>query len=239
MLKDKVVFISGGTGYVGSAICRLCASYGAKVMFSYNSNDEKAEALASEINGKAFKLDMRDVDDIARAFKEINSELDTVDILINNASASQIMPLAMLEPEDVDFIFDINIKGTLFFTREVVRYMVRNRKGSIVNIGSIAGDRMLDVPVTYAMSKAAITGMTTSLAREFRKFNIRVNTVIPGMLEGGVAGGIPDDLKEQFLKHCIAGRAGTATEVAETVCFLASEKASYINGQHINVNGGI
>ena len=133
----------------------------------------------------------------------------------------------------------MNLKGTIFLTRAVVRGMVRRKRGTIVNIGSIAGHRILDVPVTYAVSKAALTGLTVALAAELRRFKVRVNTVIPGLMEGGVSGGVPDDLRQEFLDHCLAGRAGKAEEVAAAVCFLASDEASYINGQHLCVDGGV
>ena len=117
--------------------------------------------------------------------------------------------------------------------------MVRNKTGAIVNMGSIAGTRMYDVPVTYAMTKAAINGLTYSLAVELKRFGIRVNSVVPGLMEGGVGQGVPEALKQDFIDHCAMGRLGEATEVAELVCFLASERASYINGQNIAIDGGI
>ncbi len=108
-----------------------------------------------------------------------------------------------------------------------------------VNIGSIAGHRTLDVPITYAMVKASIAGFTLALASELKKFNIMFNNVIPGLMEGGVSKGVPDDLKDVFIQHCAAGRAGKARDVSELVCFVASDKATYINGQNIFVDGGI
>jgi NAD(P)-dependent dehydrogenase (short-subunit alcohol dehydrogenase family) len=109
----------------------------------------------------------------------------------------------------------------------------------VVNIGSLAGHRMLDVPVHYALSKAAIAGFSSALAMELKRYNIRVNTVSPGLLEDGVARGVPDSLVKDYLNHCAAGRPGTGDEVAETVSFLLSERCGYINGQNIFVDGGI
>ena len=184
-------------------------------------------------------MDMRDVDGIQKAIEAVSSRHPVIDALVNNAGISQAMPLAMLEEEDVDLAMDVNIKGTLFVTRAVIRGMIRARHGSIVNLGSIAGHRVLDVPVTYAMTKAAIAGMTTSLAAELKRFSIRVNNVVPGMLDGGVAQGIPDEHRRDFLKHCAAGRPGKASEIADLVCFLCSDRSSYINAQHIAIDGGI
>ena len=240
MLKGKTIFITGGTGYIGSGICKKAAEYGAKVIFSYNKDTEKAEALLKELSGaKAVQINFCNVRDITSTIENLYKNEPVIDILVNNAAISQIMPLAMLEEDDVDMSMNINIKGTIFVTKAVARGMIRNKHGVIINIGSIAGQRILDVPLTYAMTKAALPGMTNALAAELKRFNIRVNTVIPGMMEGGVAKGVPDDLRADFLKHNTRGRAGTAEDVAEFVCFLASDKSSYINGQHIAVDGGI
>ena len=241
MLKNKVVFVSGGTGFLGREICKICHANGAeKIIFSYNNGKEKADLLQKEIpNSEAIKINFRDINNITQEIEQLYQRVPKIDVLVNNAAVSQAMPFALLEEEDVDLALDINIKGTLFLTKAVVRGMIRQKSGSVVNIGSIAGNRILQVPITYAISKSAITGFTVSLAAELKKFNIRVNTVVPGMLEGGVVKGVPDELKQEFLKHCLAGRQGSAAEVANLVCFLASEKASYINGQHISIDGGI
>ncbi|HWR72994.1 MAG TPA: SDR family NAD(P)-dependent oxidoreductase [Nitrospirota bacterium] len=240
MLTGKRVFISGGTGHVGSEICRACHEYGAKVIYSYHRNHEAAQKLLDEIPGsRAVSIDLLDVNGIRTAIEKLYEEVGVIDVLVNNAAISQIMPLPLVEEEDVDLIMDINIKGTLFVTKHVLKGMIRNKSGAIVNLGSIAGMRMLDVPVTYAMTKAAISGFTFALAAEVKRFGIRVNAVVPGLLDGGVGQGVPEALKEDFISHCAAGRAGTAREVAELVCFLASDRASYINGQNISVDGGI
>ncbi len=240
MFKGKKVLISGGTGFLGSEICRCFHAQGALVAFTYNRHKDKADLLCKELPGAiAIELDIRNVNDIKGKVNSLVEKIGDIDILVNNASVSQILPLSMIEEEDVDYVFDVNIKGTLFLTKAVVRGMIRQKKGVIVNIGSIAGHRMLDVPVTYAMSKASISGFTIALASELKRFNIRVNNVIPGMMEGGVSKGIPDDLQKVFISHCAAGRAGKASDVSELVCFLASDKGTYINGQNVFVDGGI
>ena len=240
MLDGKIVFVSGGTGFLGSAICQACAEYGATVIFSYHKNGEKAETLQSTVKGsRGIQINLKDVTDITDKIEQLYREIERIDVLVNNAGVSQIMPFAMLEEEDLDYMLDVNVKGTVFLTKAVVRGMIRHRSGVIVNIGSIAGHRMFDVPVHYALSKAAIAGFTYSLAAELKRFGIRVNSVVPGLLEDGISKGIPEDLQEDFTKHCAVGRPGRGREVAETVCFLASDRASYINGQNIFVDGGI
>lgn len=240
MLEGKNVLVSGGTGYLGSGICRTLHAAGAKVSFTFNRRKERAEELCRELPGSiALEIDLRNLGDVESKIAEQVERRGPFDILVNNASVSHILPLAMIEEADADAVFDINVKGTLFLTKAVVRGMIRQKHGVIVNIGSIAGHRMLDVPVTYAMSKAAIAGFTIALASELKRFNIRVNNVIPGMMDGGVSKGIPEDLQQLFISHCAAGRAGKADDVSEMVCFLASDKASYVNGQNIFVDGGI
>ncbi len=240
MLENKTVFVSGGTGYLGSDICRTFAGYGAKVIFSFHESKEKAEELMNEIKGsRGVRINMKDVHDIKKKIDQMHERIEAVDVLVNNAGVSQVMPFSMLEEEDVDFMLDVNVKGTVFLTKAVVRRMIKRRQGVIINIGSIAGHRMFDVPVHYALSKAAISGFTFALAVELKRFGIRVNSVVPGMLEEGVSNGIPEELRQDYLKHCATGRPGTGREVAEVVCFLASDRARYINGQNIFIDGGI
>ncbi|HAK59824.1 MAG TPA: hypothetical protein DCO77_05500 [Nitrospiraceae bacterium] len=240
MLTGKTVFISGGTGHLGSEICRACFEYGGRVIFSYHRNQEAAKKLMAEIPGsRAVPIDLLNVEGIRTTIERLYDEVGAIHALVNNAAISQIMPLPLVEEEDVDLIMDINIKGTFFITKHVLKGMIRNKAGTIVNVGSIAGARMLDVPVTYAMTKAAINGFTFALAGEMKRFGIRVNSVVPGLLDGGVGQGVPEELRKDFVAHCAAGRAGNAREVAELACFLASDRASYINGQNIAVDGGI
>ena len=240
MLENKIVFISGGTGYLGSAICRASADYGARVIFSYHDNEKRAKELIDEIKGsREININIKDTNDIKKKIEQLHEEIEAVDVLVNNAGVSQVMPFSMLEEDDMNFMLDVNVKGTVFLTKAVVRRMIRKKQGVIINIGSIAGHRMFDVPVHYALSKAAISGFTFSLAVELKRFGIRVNSVVPGMLEDGVSRGIPEELRRDYLKHCAKGRPGTGREVAEVVCFLASDRASYINGQNIFVDGGI
>ena len=240
MLKNKIVFVSGGSGYLGSAICERCTYYGATVYFSYYKNKDQAETMMERIEGsKGIKINLKDVRDIEDKIEQLHKEIEGVDILVNNAGVSQIMPFPMLEEDDVDFMMDLNIKGTIFLTKSITRRMIKLKHGSIVNIGSIAGHRMLDVPVHYAVTKAAMAGFTYSLAAQMKRYGIRVNSVVPGLLEDGVSRGVPKELLEDYLNHCSVGRPGTGKEVAEAVCFLASDRASYINGQNIFVDGGL
>jgi NAD(P)-dependent dehydrogenase (short-subunit alcohol dehydrogenase family) len=240
MLTGKTVFVSGGTGCIGAAICRAFYKYGATIIFSYHKSEAAATELSAELPGaRAVKIDLRSVQDITSQIQALYKEIEVIDVLVNNAGVAQIMPFSMLAEEDLDLLLDINVKGTVFLTKAVVRRMIKHKQGVIINMGSIAGHRILDVPVHYALSKAAIAGFTVSLAAELKRFGIRVNSVVPGMIEDGVSRGIPEELRQEYLDHCAVGRPGSAEEVAETVCFLASSKAAYINGQNLFVDGGV
>lgn len=244
MLKNKIAFVTGGSGDVGEAIVKVLTREGCKVAFSYNNKQNKAKTLEKNLRSsgfdvKSYYLDVTNAKASSKLVKQIEEEIGSVDILVNNAGIAQVMPFAMIEEKDWDEMMDINVKGMFLVTKAFVRNMIRQKTGSIVNIGSLAGMRMLEVPVHYAAAKSAVVGFTMALAREFGRYNIRVNAVAPGMLERGVSANIPTKQQEQYKQYCALSRAGSCEEVAELVAFLASDHSSYINAQSILVDGGI
>lgn len=244
MLKDKTAFVTGGSGAVGAAIVRCMAGHGARVAFSYHTQPAKALALQDELVAlggevKAYPLDVLSGAEAQQLAATIEQDLGPVDILINNAGLTQVMPFALIEEEDWDLMMNVNVKGMFLVTKAFVRPMIRRRHGAIVNLGSLAGVRVLEVPVHYATAKSAVMGFTLSLAREMARYHIRVNAVVPGMLTDGVSVQVPDKQRIDYEQHCTLGRAGTPQEVAELVAFLASDRAAYINAQSIQVDGGI
>lgn len=244
MLAGKVAFVTGGSGAVGAAIVRVLAREGCRVAFSYHTGAERAEKLATELNAggaqvRACPLDVLDAQASQRLAKTIEDELGPVDILVNNAGFAQVLPFAMIEEDDWDRMMDVNVKGMFLVTKAFARGMIRRKRGSIVNMGSLAGTRMLEVPVHYATAKSAVTGFTLSLARELGRYNVRVNAVVPGMLSDGVSVNVPAKQREEYMRYCALSRVGTPEDVAELVAFLASDRAGYINGQTITVDGGI
>lgn len=242
MLKGRTAFVTGGTGAVGAAIVHSLVRHGARVGFSYHNQEDKARTLERELGGecvKAFPLDVLDKVGSLKTAEQVERELGPVDILVNNAGITQVMPFALIEEEDWDRMMDVNVKGLFLVTKAFVRGMIRRKKGAVVNLGSLAGMRVLEVPVHYATAKSAVVGFTLSLARELSRYNVRVNAVVPGLLEGGVSSNVPDKQRADYFQHCTVGRAGQPEEVAELVAFLASDRASYINAQAIHVDGGV
>ncbi len=244
MLEGKVAFVTGGSGAVGSAIVRVLAREGARVGFTYHRRADRAAELADELaesgaTVRAYELDVLDGPAAGRVAGQIDRDLGAVDVLVNNAGLSQVMPFALIEEQDWDRIMDVNVKGMFLVTKAFVRGMIRRKRGNVVNLGSLAGMRVLDVPVHYATAKSAVVGFTLSLARELARYGIRVNAVVPGMLTAGVSVNVPDKQREEYCRFCTASRPGEPAEVAELVAFLASDRSSYINAQAINVDGGI
>lgn len=244
MLDNKIALVTGGTGSIGAAICRCLAREGADVAFTYHQNEDGARALEQELKdaGRRCLNAAVAADDGAaiEAFAgQVEEALGSVDILVNNLGMTQVMPFALIEEEDWDQVVQVNLKSLFLSTRAVVRGMIRRKAGSIVNLGSIAGHRILEVPVHYACAKAGVSGFTTSLAKELSRYHIRVNEVAPGLVSGGIGNNISERQLEDYNRYCTTGRPGTPEEVAELVAFVASDRASYINGQTLHIDGGL
>lgn len=243
-LKGKRVLITGGARGLGKAFCLEFAKQGANIAFNYSKSEEAAletknEVLNLNVKCLSFKNSVTDGSALLKMSKSITDEWGGIDILINNAGVSQPLPFALMEEEDWDAVMNVNVKGMFLTTKAVLRIMMKQKKGAIINIGSLAGTKMIEAPVHYYTSKAAVKGFTESLAKEISSYGVRVICLAPGLLEDGVARNLPEYKMADYLKYCSLGRIGTLDEVAKFACFLASDLNSYMSGETILIDGGI
>ena len=243
LLDGEVALVTGGSRGLGQAIARVFAGEGARVAFSY-TRDEAGSHKTLELCGgagraRAFQASVLDPDATASMVAEIERDWGSIDILVNNAAVSQNLPLALMEEADWDRVMDINVKGTFLTARAVLRGMIRRKRGVVLNMGSLAGMRMIDAPVHYCASKAAIKGLTEALAKEVARYGIRVICLAPGLLEEGVGRNLPEHRLADYLKHCALGRVGTLDEVARLAAFLVSGANGYMSGETVIADGGV
>lgn len=243
-LEGKTVLVTGGSGALGAAVCRALARDGARIAWNYARNDDRARALAAELAKEDVphlhrKVDGTDWKGMHAFVEEVERELGPVSVLVNAAGITQVMPLALMELEDWDLIIDTNLKSLFIATKAVVRGMIRRKSGQIINVGSVGGERILDVPVHYAAAKAAVAGFSKALSKELSRHRIAVNCVAPGLLDDGVGKNLSKEKLEDYVAHCNAGRVGTCAEVAELIAFLASGRCTFVSGQTILADGGL
>lgn len=244
MSENKAGLVTGGTGSIGYAICKKLARSGMDVAFSFHRNQDQARELSAEIEGVGRRclsglVEACDKRSVEAFCEQVEAAFGRIDVLVNTIGMAQVLPFAFIEEEDWDEAMQVNLKSMFLFTRAVVRGMIRRKSGVVLNIGSIAGHRLLEVPVHYAAAKAGVTGFTVALAKELCRYGVRVNEVCPGLIEGGVGANVSERQLQLYQQHCAMGRRGTPEEVAELVAFLASDGASYINAQRVVIDGGL
>jgi NAD(P)-dependent dehydrogenase (short-subunit alcohol dehydrogenase family) len=244
LCEGRVALVTGGSRGLGRAICVMLAREGAFVAFNYAKSDADADATLAAITaaggrGSAHKVSVLDKPGLTALAKSLDTAHGKIDILVNNAGFGQVVPLALMEESDWDDMIDTHVKGAFLTTQAVLRIMVRQRYGRIVNVGSLAGVKMMQAPVHYATAKAALKGFTESLAKEIGRYGITVNCVAPGILDEGVSDHLPPARKEEYLRHCALRRIGRLEEAATMIAFIASERASYTNGSTLVVDGGV
>lgn len=238
-MENKIVFITGGDKGIGKAIvCRLAKLYH-KVIFTYNKNAEGAKEVASTFSNVFFyPCDLANTGQCEKLAKEIIQDHGNVDILINNAGYDNDSTFLKMEQKQWDTVIDINLRSIFCFTQYFSRIMVESKWGRIVNLTSIAGFTGAFGKSNYAAAKAGIVGFTKSLAMELGKKGITVNAIAPGAIKTEMLLRIPEKYREEIIKNIPAGRFGEPEEVADLAEFLVSDKAKYINGQTIHINGG-
>jgi NAD(P)-dependent dehydrogenase (short-subunit alcohol dehydrogenase family) len=244
LLAAKRVLVTGGSRGLGRTLCQRFALEGARVAFTYTRGEETAAETLALVKaaggeGKGFQVSALDADKTAEVVRAVEESWGGIDVLVNNAGVTQNLPLALIEESDFDKVMDVNVKGTFLTSRIVLRGMIRRRAGVVLNIGSLAGMRMIEAPVHYSTSKAAIRGLTAALGKEAARHDIRVLCLAPGLLEDGVGRNLPEHRLADYLHHCALGRVGTFDEVARFAAFLVSDRNTYMTGETILMDGGV
>ena len=243
-LEGKVALVTGASKGIGRAIALELASRGAHVVVNYNSSELEGVALSEEISklgvkSLALQADVCILEEVNSLVDIVNEQWDGIDILVNNAGIISDGLLVRMSDEAWDKVMGVNLNGTFYCTRAVLRGMVRNRWGRIINIGSVVGIRGNFGQTNYSASKAAILGFSKSLAKEVATRNITVNVVTPGYISTETVADLTEDQKARIMTWIPQGHFGESKDVADMVGFLASEKASYVTGQVISVDGGM
>lgn len=244
-LEGKIALVTGGASGIGAATARRLAAEGARVGIG-DVNEEGARAVASELDGLAHVLDVTDVESVNAAVAAVQDALGPIDVLVNNAGTDLFSFFVKTDPGLWDFVLGVNLRGTLAVTHAVLPGMQERRQGAIVNVSSEAGRVGSQGSAVYSAAKAGVIGFTKAIAREAARYRVRVNAVAPGPIETPllnaapvVYGEVGERLKQGMIDATQLGRAGEPEEVAAAIAFLASEDASYITGQTLNVSGGL
>lgn len=244
MLKGKVALVTGAGRGIGRQIALTLAGYGAEVIVNYNGSKEKAEAVVKEImdkggKAKAVQFSVSDYADTNDKIAELVKSYEHIDILVNNAGITKDNLVMRMSEEDFEAVVDTNLKGTFHTIKILYRQFLKQKSGRIINLSSVTGIMGNAGQANYAASKAGVIGLTKSVARELASRNITVNAVAPGYIDTDMTHAMTEAAKEATVANIPLKRVGQAIDVAETVAFLASEKASYITGQVISVDGGM
>jgi len=243
-LDGKSALITGASRGIGRAIAIKMAECGASVIVNYLSSTDDANMVVRIINesgGKAFAI-KADVSDFSEAQHLVDSSIEALgklDILVNNSGITRDKLIMMMSETDWDQVINTNLKGTFNCSKAVVKHMMRNRAGRIINLTSVSGQMGNAGQTNYSASKAGQIGFTKSLAREIASRNITVNAIAAGYIETDIWKNVPEDMRDSVIKLIPLGRKGAPEEIANLAVFLASELASYITGQIIGVDGGM
>ena len=244
LLTDKTAVVTGGSRGIGRAIAVSLAAEGAKVAVIYAGNAAAAEetlSLIKEQGGEAVAMQCDVADDAAVSdmINAVKEQFGSVDILVNNAGITRDGLLMRMKEGDWQAVLDTNLTGVFHCTKAVTKLMMKQRSGAIINITSVVGQTGNAGQANYAAAKAGMIGFTKSVAKELASRGIRVNAVAPGCIDTDMTAVLSDAVKEDMLKSIPLGRVAQPEEVAKAVVFLASDNASYITGQVLNVDGGM
>jgi 3-oxoacyl-[acyl-carrier protein] reductase len=243
-LDGKVALVTGGSRGIGRACCEALAEHGATVVVNYVKGEAAAKEVADAITAKGGKaeivgFDVADGPAAEKAIEELVKRHGKLDILVANAGIAIDGLLLRLKDEDLDRLFQVNVKGSIACARAATKSMMRAKTGRLIFLSSVVGEMGNVGQTAYAATKAALLGITKSIAREYASRNITCNAVAPGYIDTDMTSGMNEQMKEHLVKIVPLGRTGTARDVAAACVYLASDEAAYVTGQVLRVNGGM
>ena len=244
LLEGKTVIITGASRGIGKGIAEVFAKQGANIAFTYRSSDEKANILETELsaNGckvKGYKSDASDFEAAQQLAANVIDEFGSIDVLVNNAGITKDGLLMRMSEEDFDNVMNINMKSVFNMTKAVLRPMLKQKKGSIINMSSVVGVKGNAGQANYSASKAAINGFTKSTALELGSRNIRCNAIAPGFIETEMTEALGEEQVQEWRNSIPLKRGGTPEDIANATLFLASDMSAYVTGQVLHVCGGM
>lgn len=236
----KVALVTGGSRGIGAACVKALAKEGYKIAFQYLSNEAKARELMDSVpDSKAYCFDLSKDESCTELVNIVKKDFGRIDVLVNNAGIALDQVITFAKPEDFTRTMDTNLKPVFLLSKHVSRMMIKQKSGSIVNLTSIVGHTGNPGQTAYSASKSAITGLTKSMAFDLAAFGIRCNCVAPGFIDTDMTSNLSGEVRENFLTKIPLKRLGKPEEIADAVCFLASDRSSYVTGSTIHVNGGM
>lgn len=244
LLENRTALITGASRGIGSGIAIEFAKQGANVAFTFNASVEAAKELEKEleafgIKAKGYQSNAADFDAAQELVKEVLNDFGSLEILVNNAGITKDNLLMRISEEDFDKVIEVNLKSVFNLTKAVIRPMMKQRLGSIINMSSVVGVKGNAGQANYAASKAGILGFTKSVALELGSRNVRCNSIAPGFIETEMTAKLDEKTVDEWRKAIPLKRGGSPEDVAQACVFLASDMSSYITGQTLNVDGGM